>query len=295
MNRVRSILSVNKIHNLGFKGRGITVAVLDTGVSPHKDFTHRILYFKDFTDNRISLYDNNSHGTHVSGIILGSGLASKGLYRGMAPEASLIALKVLDRNGRSGPAVIIKGLNWILENKKRYNIKLVNISIGTTSTCCEDESSELVSCVDSLWDSGLIVVSSAGNDGPAPYTITVPGISRKIITVGTNDIMSGYDKTGHTRTSYSSAGPTHCHISKPDIVAPGNNIRSCFFNNAYTTKSGTSMSTPIVTGAAALILSANPYLTNTEIKKMLCSYADNLGLDRNVQGHGFLNIKKLFL
>ena len=295
MNRIRTLLSIDSIHSLGFTGTGINIAVMDTGVYPHKDLTGNIIYFKDFTRRGNIPYDNNSHGTHVCGIISGSGHMSKGLYKGMSPEAGLIVLKVLDSSGRARPETIIDGLNWILKNYRKYKIRILNISIGTASKSCEDESGELVSIVDRIWDSGIIVVSSAGNDGPAPYTITIPGISRKIITVGTNDIMSSIDSQGHTVVTYSSAGPTHCQISKPDILAPGSNIHSCYFNNGYIAKSGTSMSTPVVSGAAALILSYNPSLTNNNVKKLLCDYADDLGLPRNIQGCGLLNLRKLFL
>ena len=176
---------------------------------------------------------------------------------------------------------------------EKYNIKIVNISIGTRVYSCSDETSSLVQAVNHMWDSGLTVLVSAGNNGPDYHTITTPGISRKVITVGSCQ-WNNY-KIKDSRALFSGKGPTLCNILKPDIVAPGDNITSCAPGNIYTTKSGTSMSTPIVSGAAALAFSYNPELTNEIFKEKLCISAKDMGFDRYTQGGGEMDINKLLL
>ncbi len=295
MNRIRQQLGVNSIHRLGYKGQGVTVAVLDTGFFPHKDLLNAIHTSINILSPSFTPSDDNSHGTHVCGIIAGSGLMSNGLYTGMAPEAALIPIKVLDKNGKGDSKIIIEGLNWIYSNIEKYNIKIVNISIGTRSSNCSDEESALIEAVDRLWDCGLFVIVSAGNNGPEYQTITTPGISRKVITVGSSEQMKHTDRNGHIYTTFSGKGPTFCNIPKPDIVAPGSHIISCYTSkNGYISKNGTSMSTPIVSGAAALLLSYNSSITNNQFKEMLCISATDLGEDRYTQGCGEINVKGLF-
>lgn len=296
MYNVRKKLKIDPLHHHGYLGAGVTVAVLDSGVFPHADIKEQLVLFRDYINERISAYDDNSHGTHVSGIIAGNGRSCGGVYTGMAPAASLIAIKVLRQDGTGSDSSISKGIDFILKNRKKYNIRLVNISIGTDSHSCEDEKSELVLAVNELWDNNIAVIASAGNNGPDYRTITTPGISRKIITVGTTDIMSKTISSGITKNTYSGKGPTHCSIPKPDLVAPGKNIISCAPSyNRYEQKSGTSMSTPIVTGAAALIFSHNSDINNNELKDLLCKNAMDMGYDKYTQGHGMLNISNLLI
>lgn len=296
MNRIRKLLNIDRIHKNGITGAGVNVAVLDTGMYMHNDLRENLIEFRDFVNKRPDAYDDNSHGTHVCGIIGASGRMSGGLYKGIAPSAGLVPLKVLGQNGTGAPSDIISGIEWILRNHESWNIRVVNISIGTGSSKCEDESSLLVKSVDALWDAGLTVITSAGNNGPGYRSITTPGISRKVITVGTNDVMSHIDESGRRHTTYSGKGPTFCDISKPDIIAPGSSIVSCYPRlGGYAAKSGTSMSTPIVSGAAALAFSYNKSLTNNQFKSLLCRTADDIGLDRYTQGCGRINILSLLL
>lgn len=260
------------------------------------DLSGNIVKFVDFVNMRSKPYDDNSHGTHVAGIISSSGAASDGLYRGVAPGAGIISLKVLDYKGGGDSATMIKALEWIKSNREKYSIRIVNISVGTESSSCQSEYSRLIDVVEDLWDDGLTVITSAGNNGPAYHTITIPGTSRKVITVGTDDVMTHTDSKGIRHHTYSSKGPTMCDVPKPDIIAPGSNIISCYngYGN-YISKSGTSMSTPIVSGAAALVLSYNKTLSNDDFKKLLCKSADDAGLDYYTQGCGRLNISKMLL
>ena len=149
----------------GYTGKHVGVCVLDTGIFPHIDFTGRILAFQDFIGHRIRPYDDNSHGTHVCGIIGGDGRASEGRIRGIAPGCSLIVLKVLDRTGNGRKEDVLQAFRWILENKRYYGIRVVNISVGTTCRRAEDHR-VLIAGVEQLWDAGLVVVAAAGNQGP---------------------------------------------------------------------------------------------------------------------------------
>lgn len=270
----------------GFTGKGIGVCVLDTGIFPHIDFAGRIWGFQDFVGWRLQPYDDNSHGTHVCGIIGGDGSASDGKIRGVAPECGLIVLKVLDRMGNGRKEDVLRAVRWILENRKRYRIRVVNISVGTT---CRTQSDHkvLINGVEKLWDEGIVVVAAAGNQGPRPGSITAPGSSRKIITVGSSDLLSG-------RTAISGRGPTFECVCKPDLVAPGKRILACAPGSdyAYGIKSGTSMSTPLISGAAALMLEKNPALTNVQIKMKLRESARDMGLPKNQQGWGKFDLER---
>lgn len=269
-----------------YTGKGIGVAVLDTGIFPHIDFGRRILAFCDFTEGKSGPYDDNGHGTHVSGILGGDGTASQGRYKGAAPGCGIVALKVLDRFGNGSREDVLRAFQWIEDFGKIYNIRIVNISVGTTSRSANEQTDLLIG-VEQLWDKGFIVVAAAGNQGPGDGTVTAPGSSRKIITVGSSDLLTG-------RTAISGRGPTFECVCKPDLVAPGNHVLACApgADNGYGVKSGTSMSTPLVAGAAALMLEKNPELTNVQIKMKLKESARDMGLPKNQQGWGELDLER---
>lgn len=301
MNRAGVLVEADYAVQRHIAGNGIGIAVLDTGIYPHADFGNRIVCFQDFVYHRHGLYDDCGHGTHIAGIAAGSGEMSKGLYRGIAPEAYVIGCKVLDYSGNGSVDNVMRGLEWVIRNQERYHIRIVNISVGTVARGEEDEECELVKAVNHAWDAGLIVCVAAGNNGPDPYSITMPGISRKVITVGSSDDSDVVEVAGRTLSDYSGRGPSYSCIIKPDLIAPGSNITSCqakrmgirYNRGAYVKKSGTSMSTPMVSGAAALLLSKEPQLFNGEVKRRLCESASDLGWESSRQGFGRLNIKNL--
>ncbi len=289
MNRVRHIIGCDKVYRDGIYGEGIGIAILDTGLSPHPDYRHRIQGWCDVVHGKEIPYDDSGHGTHVAGIAAGNGYLSHGLYQGIAPRAHLIGIKVLDHRGNGTIQNIMTGLSWILSHHERLGIRIVNISIGTNDEAGFDEDCALIRSVDLLWDAGIVVVAATGNKGPDPYTISAPGISRKIITVGSYD--------GARRYSPSGVGPTHSCIKKPDVVAPGHKIISCHppigGKKPYSIKSGTSMSTPIVSGGIALLLSRYPTMSPREVKIRLKYSSTDLHMPHERQGWGHLDVTNL--
>ena len=158
------------------------------GIYPHIDFDGRITGFRDFLQGKKQPYDDNGHGTHVAGIIGGNGKASQGRYCGIAPGCSLVSLKILDKRGNGNMKDVVKALRWLKMNGKQLGIRIVNISVGTVGKG-DRNSALLIQGVEELWDEGFIVVTAAGNMGPEPGSITAPGSSRKVITVGSSDLL----------------------------------------------------------------------------------------------------------
>lgn len=309
MQEERKAVKADVAHKQGLTGRGVTIAILDTGISTVSDLTlpyNRILAFKDIINSKTTPYDDNGHGTHVAGIAAGNGLRSNGKYMGIAPECNIVGVKVLDKLGRGNSANVLAGIQWVFDNKEKYNIRIVNLSVGTADTSKNDP---LVKAVESLWDKGVVVTAAAGNNGPTPSSITSPGISKKIITVGAADDHRKVEIWGDSLVNFSGRGPTSDCIIKPDVIAPGTCIVSCLtstlidnkskkkgikvIDNYYMELSGTSMATPIVCGAIALLLQKHKSLTPNEVKYMLKKSCHNLNYPQNHQGWGLVDIEKL--
>ena len=280
----------------GLTGENVSVAILDTGIFPHEDLTtpyNRIIGFKDFIGQKDQPYDDDGHGTHVSGIIAGNGFSSKGKYMGIAPDSNIIGVKVLRDDGSGNISDVIAGIQWVVDNKEKYNIKVLTLSLGTKPKN-KYENDPLCQAVDAAVASGITVTVAAGNSGPNPSTITSPAISPNVITVGACDDRKASQSGNITIADFSSAGPTQDGFKKPDILAPGIGINSLANRSSeYKELSGTSMAAPVVAGCAALLYEKNPRMTPLEIKKIIMDNADNLGLDPNKQGSGLLNIKKI--
>jgi len=289
-------------------GMGVTVAILDTGIAPVNDLVNpktRIIDFVDFVNNKGHAYDDNAHGTHVAGIIAGNGRSSYGEHVGLAPEANIIGVKVLDEHGRGKAADALAGIQWVLDNQKKYNIRVVNLSIGTEDLGSMDP---LVRSVETLWDAGVVVVIAAGNNGPNYFSITSPGISRKVITVGASDDNIKTHIWGSQKINFSGRGPTSECIIKPDILAPGTDIISTLstsrelgrerkkqlniINGNYVKMSGTSMACPFVTGAVALFLQNFPNSEPNDVKLALKRSAVDLNYPKNRQGWGLIDVNK---
>lgn len=290
------------------RGMGTGIAFIDTGISPHYDLIYpfnRIVAFRDFINGRLYPYDDDGHGTHVAGIAAGNGFCS-GRYIGTAPAADLIAVKALDDNGNGTTSDILAAMQWVIDNRHRYNIRVINMSLGVPTDLSYGED-PLIKGANAAVACGLTVVAAAGNSGPGRCTINSPGTSPYVITVGAADLTGGKTSAdrGETRrsdevvsvASFSSRGPTPRGFLKPDLLAPGVDIISLSNKNAkaYAMESGTSMAAPYVAGAAAALYSTRPNLTPALVKRALLQ--STLPLRResiNAQGRGVLNYETFF-
>jgi serine protease AprX len=267
--------------NQGFTGRGVTVALLDTGVSQVADLGNRVLARVDFTADQDGL-DHFGHGTHMAGIIAGDGVTAGDPWTGVAPRADLVSVKVAGADGSTDVSVVIAGLQWIVAHQNDYNIQVLNLSFGTDST-----QSYLVDpldyAVEQVWRAGIAVVVAAGNRGPAAGTVNKPADDPFVISVGAIDTNNTVSRDDDQVASFSSRGPTQDGLSKPGIFAPGTTIVSnrdpgstidLAFPSArvgtdYFKGTGTSQAAAIVSGLAALMLQANPSLSPDQLKATL--------------------------
>ncbi len=292
MNRVKQQIHYycDDIMRGNIRGQNVTVCILDTGLAMHPDLKGRIRAFYDCVNRRHGMYDDSGHGTHVAGILAGDGRLSRGEYAGIAPQADLVILKVLDARGEGSVEQILEGIMWIKKNYQRYGIRIANVSVGARKGLEYAKTHNLIEAVEALWDLGITVVVSAGNQGPGEGSISVPGNSRKVITVG------ALEEPG-MKNGCSGVGPTSQCVVKPELVAPGYHVTSCnsrYYRSKipYVRKSGTSMATPVVSGAAALFLSKYPEIKNAEVKlnfRRACEYKE----DSQEQGWGCPRIDRL--
>ncbi len=295
MDLAREAVGANLITNTGYTGKNVTVAIIDTGISPHADLiypTNRIVGFKDFVNGETKAYDDNGHGTHCAGILAGNGYSSKGKYKGIAPEANILAIKVLDEVGNGNTSDILETVQFIIDSKEVYNTRIINFSLGAIAQYRERRD-PLVKAANHAIDNGFIVIAAVGNSGPMRNTILSPATSRNVISVGAlDDRKSDKEKIAE----FSSRGPTIDRIRKPDLIAPGVNITSLSNTNlnGYTTLSGTSMSAPMVSGAAALLLNENPNYSHFDIKRKLVSACSRIKASAYEQGAGVLDISRIF-
>ncbi|MEW9123488.1 MAG: S8 family peptidase [Thermotaleaceae bacterium] len=284
------------VNESGYTGKGIGVAVIDTGVIPHEDFvrpTNRIIAFKDFVNGRSIPYDDDGHGTHVAGIIAGNGYVKED-YKGIAPEAHIIGVKVLDENGSGKTSDILAGLQWVMDTKDMYNTKVVCMSLGSPAENAYSKD-PLARAVNAAVQQGLTVVVAAGNSGPERRTITSPGISPAAITVGATDDNRTVTLSDDFIAQFSGRGPTIDGNVKPDVVAPGVDIMSCSHksSSAYVAYSGTSMAAPIVAGAAALLYQKYPDISSGEVKSRIVRSAVNIDRNPYAQGSGCIRIRQI--
>lgn len=275
--------------NFGF-GKKITICYIDTGISPHLDFTlgqNRIIKFVDLINFRVFPYDDNGHGTFVSGVGSGNGAMSNGKFSGVCPKSNIVAIKALDQSGEANANKILEAMQWVFDNHKTYGIKVVCMSFGSESL---GENDPIMKGAEKLWEEGIVVVAAAGNSGPEYETIKSPGTSAKIITVGgfdDNRFDGQYNTSFFEIAEFSSRGPSFQGF-KPDVVAPAVDITSCGIKQPYTTLSGTSVATPMIAGMSAILLENNPNLSPKQIKKQLLSFARPITFNKNKEGNGFV-------
>jgi len=274
-------LHANEVWAEGYLGDGVRIAIVDTGIDQeHPDLAGRIVATRDFTGEGVR--DANGHGTHCASIAAGSGAASDGKYRGVAPAASLYIAKVLDTSGNGMMSGVMAGVEWAVDQ----GAQVISLSLGSNGPC--DGTDALSEMCDAAVEAGAVLVTAAGNEGPAPYTIGSPGCARQVITVGA---ASNVDRMA----SFSSRGPTRDGRLKPDVVLPGVEIVAAraagtrmgtVVDDYYTAASGTSMATPHAAGVCALLLQAEPGLAPAEVKDRLLRTAVSIGADVYAQGMG---------
>jgi len=279
------------------KKSGTVVAVLDSGMcSSHMDLYGKAIAFYDFVNRRKNLYDDYGHGTHICGCIAGSGKASNGKYRGIAENTRFVIGKVLDKNGDGLVENMIRGMEWVLMNQSRYHIKVLNISIGTGNGYPKDEYRKIMDLMQEAWRHGIFVVCAAGNSGPKEDSISHIGTGEYCITVGCHEGEYEY-KYKNSCQKHSGIGNGKEVLRKPDIVAPGTEICSCQPLNVskkehksryYCHKSGTSMSTAIVSGIASLFFETHENAENDYCKRKMIYTAKDLGESWSKQGYGMI-------
>ena len=312
----------------GPAGAGVGVAVLDSGVATNTDLgAGRITGWVDFVNDEPAPYDDAGHGTYVAGLIAGDGTASLPIenggfaivqFRGVAPAADIVGIKVLDETGQGRSSAVIAGIAWAIHHRDRYNIRVLNISIGANPVG-PIKHDPIAMAVEAAWQRGIVVVCAAGNEGDfGAGGILSPGNDPYVITVGATDTRQSVDVSDDVVASYSSIGPTlFDQIAKPDLVAPGNRLISLrtqgsfidtnFPDNVipvarfaptapadtvsnYLMLSGTSTSAPVVAGAAALMIGADSSLTPNDVKVRLMDTADPVaGASVHQQGAGTLD------
>ncbi len=306
---------------LGFDGAGIGVAIIDSGVTrAHDDLGgNQVVHFVDFAGTRTRPYDGYGHGTHVAGIIAGSGHDSGGARRGIASGAHLVVLKTLDDRGEGYISDAIAAMDYAVEQRAAYNIRVINLSVAA-GVYESYKTDPLTLAAGRAVDAGIVVVTAAGNEGRNTKGqvqsggITAPGNAPWVLTVGAASHNGTVDPADDTIAPFSSLGPSSIdRVAKPDLVAPGVGIESLADAGStlfmarvnarvwgtvptrtapYLSLSGTSMAAPVVSGTVALMLEANPALTPQAIKAILLRSAErNPTLGPMAQGAGFLNTR----
>lgn len=316
-------------------GTGIGVAVIDSGVADHADLHNasgasRVVYSQSFVAGDTTTWDKFGHGTHVAGLVGGTGVSSGipngylAKYAGMAPNVNIINLRVLDQNGSGTDSQVIAAIQQAIALKNTYNIRVISMSLGRP--VFESYTLDPVDqAVESAWQAGIVVVVAAGNRGRDNSlgthgfaTIGVPGNDPAVITVGATRTMGTQTRVDDAIASYSSKGPTLVdHLVKPDLVAPGNRVVSLRVAGStldrnysqfqvgpavgtarYFRLSGTSMATPLVSGAVALMLQKDPTLTPDQVKARLMKTAwknfNQYSASYDGYGNGYANQYDIF-
>jgi serine protease AprX len=272
--------------------RGVTVAVIDSGVADHPDLREqgknksRIRASVAIGSAAAQVGDGYGHGTHVAGVLAGNGQAVGGKYVGVVPWAQVIDVKVTDDRGMATTSDVIAGLQWIFENHRRYQIRVLNVSLNS-SVAESYHTSPLNAALEILWFNGIFVVTSVGNTGMSG--LYPPANDPFVLTVGALDDRGTPATEDDVVPAFSAYGTTTDGFAKPDLVAPGKNIVSLLAGNnawlpqehpthlvpeqGYFRMSGTSMSAPMAAGAAALLLTVDPKLTPDQLKARLIANA----------------------
>ena len=283
----------------GIDGSGVTVALIDTGVARVADLGDRVLARVDFTPGGNG-EDAYGHGTHLAGVIAGNGAASLGKWRGVAPGANLVSLKVAGPDGSTDVSVVIAALQWVVVHRAEYGIKVLNLSFGTDSVQ-PYALDPLNAAVERAWAAGITVVVSSGNRGPG--TINKPGDDPYVITVGAVDVNRTADRKDDEVAPFSSSARTVDGFVKPDVVAPGTTIVAsrdagstidglhpeAVLDGNYFKGTGTSQAGAVVSGVAAMLYQVNPSLRPNAVKSILLGSAVRASQYRSGGGSGLVD------
>jgi serine protease AprX len=259
-----------------YTGRGITVAVLDTGISPLEEFTtpeNRILAWYDLIGQEFEPYDDHGHGTRVSEAIAGNGRSGRGRRPGIAPAARLVGLKVLDSSGCGRLGDLLRGIEWCLDNRRVLNIRIINLTLGTRS---QDNYSRdpLSRATAAAWRSGMVVCTTVGRVAPEYVAVNFPGENRRIITVGNLETARHPLPVNDGRLQQPGQPFPGAKFIVPDLVVSGVNPA-------------------VVSGGAAVLLERNPRLRPDQVKWVLKRKATDLGLGRVLQGAGIFDLGRI--
>ena len=294
------VTRASKAWGQGVTGKGITVAVIDTGVDVRNDLSYRVIGAADFSGENEPFIDGYGHGTFVAGLIAGSGEGSNGAVKGIAPEANIFSVKIAGKDGVTDIFRLLAALEFVALNKDAFGIRVLNLSLGSDST-----QSYLVDplnfAVERVWNSGIVVVAAAGNNGK----IVKPADDPLVVTVGSSDDKTTLSRVDDTVASFSGVGPTLSDgLAKPDVVTSGRSVVSsrsigstieASFPNAvigdrYFKGSGTSFSSAIVSGAAALVIQKTWSLNPNQVKHRLTSTAKPFAyISATQQGSGSID------
>jgi len=318
-----TVTGANLLHQHGITGDGVTVAVLDSGlwesdsIARNTRGSMRVLARYDaVADIADQSFDDSGHGTHMTSIIAQSGearTAEGGSFRGIAPDVNLVSVKAFEANGQGDFLSIIRGLQWVHDNRERYDIRILNLSFAARPRW-PYWLDPINQAVMRLWQAGIVVVAAAGNEGPGSMTVGSPGNLPYIITVGSvTDSWTTDTENDDYIPDFSSRGPTPSGHIKPDIVAPGGHMSGLTrpgstlhtefpeyqLSTGDFVMTGTSQSTAVVSGLVALLLQLDPTLSPDNVKCMLTSSADpainadgKLSYSPFQQGSGYVSIHR---
>jgi len=290
------------LQDRGVTGKGVTVAVLDTGITPVPDLAGRVDYGPDLSTEQ-SEVDTFGHGTAMAGLIAGSGVTSPDPahpYVGVAPGARLVSVKAAGRDGATDVGTVLRGLQWVSTYASQYGIRVLNLSMGAHTTA-DPAHDPLSVAVERLWQQGIVVVVSAGNEGAAAGTVTSPGSDPLALTVGAFDEGGTARRNDDAVPAWSSRGPTAQGLAKPDLVAPGRTVVTLrspgsrveadnplgLVGRHFIKGSGTSEAAAVTSGVVALMLQDRPQLTPDQVKRALVATARPIsGAEDSAQGSG---------
>lgn len=317
--RTAEICLDNMIDNLGinsgsatkFTGKNVNIAVIDTGAYLHGDLMRPfrvVTVFRDFINSCTEPYDDNGHGTQICGVIAGSGSLCESRYKGVAVNCRILMLKAFNSVGTGLFSDIIAAIDWTLENMEKYKIRILCLPFGA-ETIVSHKQDPLCAACKAAAQRGLVIVTAAGNKGPYPGSITTPGISPDVITVGCCNTSDSNIRKWNI-ADFSGRGGKIENLIKPDFIAPGVNLVSLSSDKSYIpgagksiltqtldkpycTATGTSISAAVAAGCIALLLEKIPNITLRDLRGLLKLSCQTLNEPKPSQGYGIINMKKL--